>query len=103
MASCAATADYNPQFIIHCSEILFLCYFIRSRYAICIYNSSKTFTVATYIRENFDWGEAVLENGDTLRLTLTKSDIPVPGYARICVKGSGASLYMTYDEEMPTT
>ena len=76
---------------------------LDDKYAICIYNSSKTFTVATYIRENFDWGEAVLENGDTLRLTLTKSDIPVPGYARICVKGSGASLYMTYDEEMPTT
>jgi len=44
MASSAATADYNPQFIIHCSEILFLCYFIRSRYAV----SQMSFPLSTF-------------------------------------------------------
>lgn len=63
-----------------------------------LYSKNNDFSTATYINSAFTWGTAVLENGDTLKITVTKQ---TSGYARLCVKGSGAALYMTYDEEMP--
>lgn len=63
-----------------------------------LYSKNKDFSTATYINSAFTWGTAVLENGDTLKITVTKQ---TSGYARLCVKGAGAALYMTYDEEMP--
>lgn len=67
-------------------------------YTFALYNKNKDFSSATYINSAFTWGTAVLENGDTLKITVTKQ---MNGYARICIEGSGASTYMTYNDEMP--
>ena len=70
-------------------------------FSIALYNSSKAYSSITYINANFTWGTAVLENTDTLKITFTKSSFPKGGYARICVEGTGADLYVTYNDEMP--
>ena len=66
-----------------------------------LYNASKVYNTITYICENFSWGTAVVENTDTLKITFTKASFPSGGYARICVEGTGADLYVTYNDEMP--
>ena len=71
------------------------------RFSMALYDASKVYNTITYICENFSWGTAVVENTDTLKITFTKTSFPSGGYARICVEGTGASLYMTYDDEMP--
>lgn len=73
----------------------------NDHFSMALYNSSKAYNSITYINENFTWGTAVLENTDTLKITFTKADFPGGGYARICVEGTGADLYVTYNDEMP--
>lgn len=72
-----------------------------ARFSMALYSESKEYNSITYISENFNWGTAVLENGDTLKITFTKGSFPRGGYARICVEGTGADLYVTYNDEMP--
>lgn len=73
----------------------------NDHFSMALYNESKAYNSITYIRENFTWGTAVL-NTDTLKITFTKEDFPGGGYARICVEGAGADLYVTYNDEMPS-
>lgn len=71
--------------------------------AFVVYNSSKTFTTATYLTTSFNtWNGFTLtqESDDTIKLELSRT---MTGYIRIGLPIADASTaYITYDAEMPT-